>query len=349
MGRTLPLPRRRASGENMSAWTPQTVHRVFTGLVSEEIAGAYEHLLEANGVLEEDAASFFGDEGVATALTNLGMATVYAPVPGRPSIVDPVDPDLAIQGVLNSMQAQVFDLQQLLAEGTRRAMEAHGMHRAEGRERPDLAEILTDRDEIIRVSGSLINDARRDFLELDSLRRDIPISEEMLIETPGSLKGRITHRAIYDQAYIQDDIGRKSIQACLAAGQQVRWLPEIRTKLQVADTSTALVALTLTGMGGALLIRAQPLVSALREYAELLWETATPVNSPAQNDNSPLNPEQREVLGLLAAGLTRDSIAERIGKHKVTVGRHVTAIYHHLGVTTPFQAGAAAQRRGWLS
>lgn len=333
----------------MTAWEPQAVRRIFTGLVPNDIADAYEKLLEADGVREEEAAALLGGGDAVETLTGLGMATVYAPAASLPAIVEPVDPDLAIQGVLNSMQAKALDLQQLLAEGTRRAVEAHGMHRANGKSRAELAEILADRDDIIRVSGAVINDARRDFLDVDSHHRDIPLSNGYVVEVPRSLEGRITFRSICDRQMLQDEAGRKFIQACLAAGQQIRWRPEIHTKMQIADTSTALVALTLTGTGGALLIHSQPLVSALREYAELLWETATPVTGPAQDDASPLTPDQREVLGLLAAGLSQDRIAERLGKSRKTVQRHVTTLHQLLGATTPFQAGAAALRKGWIT
>lgn len=330
--------------------TPRTVQQVFAGLIPDEVAEAYEKLLNAGGVPERDAASFFGRNDIAGTLTDLGMATVYVPAPASPPIIEPVDPDLAIQGVLFSKQTEVFRLQEQLTQGHRRAIEAHGMHRVISKHRPDLAEILTDRDEISRMSGALINDARRDFMELDNLNRDVPMSIEWIVKGPASVEGQVTHRIIYDQAVVQDRVGRKVIEKCTAAGKQVRWRPQIFTKLQIADTSTALVALTLTGLGGAMLIRSEPAVCALREYFELLWSGATPVSGPAPDDDA-LTPAEREILDLLGAGLTQDRIAERLGQHTSTVRRHLNTIYRKLGpgVATPYQAGVAAERKGWAA
>lgn len=329
----------------MAEPTPPTVRQVFAGLIPDELTKAYERLLSAGAVPQKDAAGFFGADGTLEALTSLGMATVYAAAPDRPALAEPVDPDLAILGVLNDMHDQAADLHQRLTIGTRRAAEAHGMRRTT--HATQLAEILTDREEIIRVSGAIINDAFHDFMELENLNKDIPISETMVTRAPGSLATRITHRLICDQALLQDKDGWKYISKAVAAGQQIRWRPEIHMKMQIADTSRALVALTLTGTSGALLIRSEQTVRALREYFELLWNTSVPVGGHAPGGDS-LADEDREILSLHAAGLPHDRVAERTGKSSPTVRRHVAAMYRQLGATTPFQAGAEALRRGWI-
>lgn len=55
------------------------MRRIFAGLVSDEIAEAYEHLLEANGVPQPDADVFSGGAAIADTLRSLGMATLYTP------------------------------------------------------------------------------------------------------------------------------------------------------------------------------------------------------------------------------------------------------------------------------
>lgn len=326
----------------MTTWEPHTVRQIFGPLVPDKVTASYERLLEADGVPEQDATAFFGDESMAGTLVSLGMAMVYK-LPGARPLLEPVDPELALQGVLGSMQAQALHLQQLLIDGTRRAIEAHGMRARSKARGLDLAEVVTDREEIGRLSGSLIHDARHDFMEIDALRRDIPDAVNWHIDGPRS----VTHRAIYDQASVQDPVARKALSAGAAAGQQIRWRPHVFTKIQLCDTSTALVALTLTGMGGALRVRSQPLVAALREYFELLWDAATPLaGSVPATGSGQLTPEQHQVLSLLAAGLSQDRIAEHMGKGLTTIRRRQSEIFQALGVTTLFQAGAEAQRRG---
>lgn len=334
----------------MNDWNARDARKLFAGLVPDDVAAAYQKLLEADGVPEADAASFFDDEGMKQALIDYGMATVYERAPGRPPVLDPVEPEMAIAGVLSGIQTQIAELQALMSKGTRRAMEAHGLRRG-GDGRPDLAVVLTDRDEIIRISGAVINDARSDFMDLDNAHRDLPISEGTRVTGPGLTEGHLHYRVIYDQAFVQSKSGRKFIEQCIEAGQQIRWRKEIRTKMQIADTSTALVALTLTGLGGALLIRSEPVVSALREYFELLWETSHPVTRPTPDDgNDPVPTHLRPIVNLLAEGHIQKVIEESLGISEKTVRRRMDEIYNILGVTKKslFQAGIAAHRRGWV-
>jgi DNA-binding NarL/FixJ family response regulator len=96
-----------------------------------------------------------------------------------------------------------------------------------------------------------------------------------------------------------------------------------------------------------MLVQAQPVVAALRQYFELLWERAVPYGHTAPD--SSLTARQREVLSLLAQGLTDDAIASRLGCSTKTVGREAAIISTRLGATSRFAAGAAAHRRGWLT
>ena len=97
------------------------------------------------------------------------------------------------------------------------------------------------------------------------------------------------------------------------------------------------------------MIRAPVIISALREYFELLWERATPLKPqrPAALGDR-LTPAQQAVLELMAEGLQDDKIAQLTGTSTTTVRRHITAIMHRLGVSSRFAAGAAAQRKGWI-
>jgi DNA-binding NarL/FixJ family response regulator len=104
-----------------------------------------------------------------------------------------------------------------------------------------------------------------------------------------------------------------------------------------------------TGTAGALVIKAPLVVAALRDYFEMLWDRASPLNSerPAAS-GSRLSPAQQAVLQLMAEGLRDDAIGRRAGMSTTTVRRHIAAIMERLDVASRFAAGAAAQRRGWI-
>jgi DNA-binding NarL/FixJ family response regulator len=60
-----------------------------------------------------------------------------------------------------------------------------------------------------------------------------------------------------------------------------------------------------------------------------------------------LSPREREVLELLACGLTADGIAERIYVSVATVRTHIQAILRKLEVTTQLAAVARVRETGW--
>ena len=59
-----------------------------------------------------------------------------------------------------------------------------------------------------------------------------------------------------------------------------------------------------------------------------------------------LTPREREVLALLAEGLTNRRIAERLVVSEHTVHRHVTSILRKLDLPTRAAAAAVAARSG---
>jgi DNA-binding NarL/FixJ family response regulator len=69
---------------------------------------------------------------------------------------------------------------------------------------------------------------------------------------------------------------------------------------------------------------------------------------PPSNGDAGLTPREREVLGLLADGLTQTEIAEGLCLSPKTVGTHIQRIMGKLGVKNRTQAVALAVRGGIL-
>jgi DNA-binding NarL/FixJ family response regulator len=72
-----------------------------------------------------------------------------------------------------------------------------------------------------------------------------------------------------------------------------------------------------------------------QEMGRLLANDAGP-------DDCPLSPREREVIRLLAAGLTNRSIAAELFLSEKTVARHLSNIFAKLGVSTRTAAAAYA-------
>ncbi|MFF8714147.1 LuxR family transcriptional regulator [Streptomyces sp. NPDC015184] len=83
---------------------------------------------------------------------------------------------------------------------------------------------------------------------------------------------------------------------------------------------------------------------ALLPLFETVWERATPLGS----SGGPLPEPQKELLGLLAAGLKDEATARRLGVRVHTARRRISVLLDQLGAQTRFQAGARATLRGWL-
>ena len=329
---------------------PASMEHLFRGLVEQEVIDAYEQLRASNGCRKDQAAAFLGDPALVSALTSRGMAHILPHTPADPAWLRPAPPDIALQGVLAGHLHRMAQDQELLAEGHRRLADTQARASSMNDRLPEhLVSVVSDRAEISELSASLVNTARKDWMTLENLAADMPLTEDFAQPPLPAAAGQVRCRSIYDAAAIEDPVTRQIIQACADAGEQARLLPSVPMKMKLADYNTALLPLTPNGTAGALLIRAPVIIGALRDYFELLWDRGTPLRPqhpapPADRLPSAL----QAVLELMAEGLNDAAIARRLGISVGTVRRYIAAITDRLGVSGRFAAGAAAQRRGWI-
>ena len=327
------------------------IRGLFEGLVPQEVIDAYGRLLAHDGCAKDQIKVLVGSTELVQALTDSGMAHIQPHSPANPAWLRPASPDLALQGVLAGHQSRLARDQQLLLDGQRRLADAQaefgpGMN---GRFPEHLVSVVSDRAQISELSASLVNTARRDWMTLENLITEMPLTDDFARPPLPAFGGQVRCRSIYDAAVMDDPIGRRIIQACAAAGEQARLLTQVPMKMKLADQTTAMLPLTPSGAAGALVIRAPVILAALRKYFEMLWDRATPLKP--QRSAAPdggLTRAQQAVLELMAKGLHDDAIARRAGMSTTTVRRHIAAIMARLEVSSRFAAGAAAQRRGWI-
>jgi two-component system response regulator DesR len=63
----------------------------------------------------------------------------------------------------------------------------------------------------------------------------------------------------------------------------------------------------------------------------------------------PLSEREREVMGLVAAGLQNKEIAQKLGISPATVRNHVQNILQKLEVHSKLEAVSLAFRQGWVT
>jgi len=327
------------------------IRSLFEGLVPADLLDAYDRLLASNGCAKDEAATFIGDPELVRALTSCGMAHVLPHSPAAPAWLAPAPPDLALQGVLAGLQTQALHDQERLLDGHRRLADAQALPDAQATSPfpRHLVRVVSGHGEITGLSASLINAAHKDWMTLDNLDTDMPLTGDFAQPPLPAAGGLVRCRAIYAAAVMDHPAGRHLVEVCGEAGEQARLLPNVPMKMKLADQSAALLPLTPTGTAGALLVRAPLITAALREYFELLWDKATPISAKRPVAAAlRLPPAQQTVLALMAEGLHDDAIARRAHLSTTTVRRHIAALMKRLDVTTRFAAGAAAQRRGWI-
>ncbi len=327
------------------------IRGLFEGLVPAEVIDAYDRLLASGGCAKEQAGALVGDAGLVRALTDCGMAHIQPHSPADPAWLRPASPDLALQGVLVGHQTRLARGQQLLLDGHKRLAEAQTSYASgmTGEFPAHLVSVVSDRAEIGGLSAALVNTARKDWMTLENLHTEMPLTGDFAQPPLPAFAGRVRCRSIYAAASLRNPAARRIIHACADAGEQARLLPQVPMKMKLADHTTALLPLTPAGTAGALVIRAPVIIAALREDFELLWDRATPLTGKrAAAPGGELTRIQQLVLELMAEGLHDEAIASRAEISVTTVRRHIAAIMTRLGVSSRFAAGAAAQRRGWI-
>ena len=180
------------------------------------------------------------------------MAHILPHSPADPAWLRPASPDLALQGVLAGHQHRLAHDQELLVDGHRRLADAQarfgtGMN---GRFPEHLVSVITDRAEISELSASLVNTARRDWMTLENLHTEMPLTEDFAQPPLPASGGQVRCRSIYDASAMSDPVARRIIRTCAEAGEQARLLPGVPMKMKLADHTTAMLPLTPAGSGG---------------------------------------------------------------------------------------------------
>jgi DNA-binding NarL/FixJ family response regulator len=319
--------------------------------VDDRLSAAHAELSASGGIPKDQAGEQFGADIVAE-LLELDLAHVVPHTPAGPATFRAARPDMALMGMLARLQIQVIkDHQKILLCVQRLRELLAGPAAGDDQDPRNLARIITSKEEICQLSIDLMSSATHDWMTMENTDTDMPITEDFAIPIQAQRRDSVRFRAIYDHAALAHPVMAQLIEQAIAQGQEARVIKTVTMKLLLAET-VALMPLTPTGSGGALLIRGSgvPVLHMLRDYYEMTWAAATRIGAAEPPPDCPLTADQRKVLRLLAEGLTDMAIANRIGRDQSTVRRHITAIMNDLNVPSKsrFVAGAVAHQRGWL-
>lgn len=268
---------------------------------------------------------------------------------GQPGTVAPrlVAPDLALTALLRRHEADAARRQQELADARAAIAATSAAYKATidspeccGRRLPSRHESLITARQLIAGATSQCLIAIPDPTDiLGSARADLA-----RIAPAGSRVAIICSDAA------RSSPPRSGLADLERAGAQVRTLPTIAFPLIACDPPpSALLWPAAKDGASAVLARDELFAPALAGIFESLWEIAVPLAKELPADPlTGLAQAEHALLVLLAAGLTGEAAARRLGISLSTARRQMSTIKDALQAESLFQAGYLAARRGWI-
>lgn len=280
------------------------------------------------------------------ALSALEAKGLASRSPGRAVRYVPAPPEPAIQLLILRRQEEL--------ESARLAASrlAHEYRESLQRSRPgDLVEIVVGLDAVAQRFLQMQRGATSELLVVDRPPYASPEAGERSEEE--ILSRGVRYRTIYAQEALEVPGKLARVQQLARSGEEARVLPDVATKLAIADRRVGLVPLDFRqpGIEDAVLVHASFLLDALIMLFEALWERAVPLRLATEGGDEEGAPEttgeptEERIVALLAAGLKDESIARALGISRSTVERRIRALMQSLGAKTRFQTGMLLEER----
>lgn len=265
-------------------------------------------------------------------------------LPGRRSSYLAVAPDIALQPLLGRREEELHQVRTAMHELTQMFRRASRYtHPAEQ------VEVVTGGDNIISRVLALQDSAKVRIRGIDKLPHLMAGHSANAEGEDQRLADGIEYRVIYDREVLALPEKFAEVQGSLRRGEQARALTGAPLKVWIADDTSALLPMrgdTYT-IDAAFVLHPSTLLDAVIALFELEWRRATPIRQPAAPTAASPDEATRILLGLLAAGLTDESIARSLEVGLRTVQRRIHDLMVELNAVTRFQLGLAARDRGW--
>jgi DNA-binding CsgD family transcriptional regulator/sugar-specific transcriptional regulator TrmB len=286
---------------------------------------------------------------VHASLDRLAELTLVRQSLDRPDQFRPVDPEFGLQCLVHTQQAELLRRQQELNES--QAIVSGFI--AELRSASSRVEIeqLVGVDEVQTRLERLAESATTECLSYvpggaqlaESIAAGAPLNE-------AALARGVSIMTIYLDSVRNDPTTLSYAQRLTELGGKIRTVPTLPERLLIVDREVALVPLDPdNGRQGAVQLVGRGLVTMLVAFFEHMWDTATPLFSrvPDRNEHG-LTAQERELLRLLATGLTDECAAKRLGLSVRTVRRMMADLMDRLGAHSRFEAGLRVAEQSWL-
>lgn len=273
---------------------------------------------------------------------------------GAPFAVDAaaIDPRIAVRELIRRHEAQ-FDRLTSIATGELAREYDEAQLRAEPAK---LLEVVVGGTAHTVRLRQLYEAAEREVCMLDTSPYAVDPGLNAEYESEALRRG-VSFRTVYAIDGLEQPERLMQARRMASFGEQGRVLPEVPLKLALIDRRTALLPLTTREYGvgaSSVVVHHSVLTDALCAVFETLWRQGAPLGGPTGSGvpsataSGELTAIEREILTLLAAGLSDNAITRQLGISVRTLRRRIGELQERLGANGRFQAGVLAARRGWI-
>jgi len=172
------------------------------------------------------------------------------------------------------------------------------------------------------------------------------LSPQVCPATPPPLPVR--WRGVYQDSLRGDPSTIRQARSLADRGGQARTTAAVPMLLFIVDRGVAVLAVGPHGDRCDAVVLHGSVVEGMHALFEEFWAAASPWGPPAVPSEPDLTAQQREVVRLLAEGLTDEGISRRIGVSLRTVRRIASELMVRHTARSRFEAGVKAARSGWI-
>jgi DNA-binding NarL/FixJ family response regulator len=263
----------------------------------------------------------------------------------------PVDPRIGFE-VLHSRQEAELAAAQSKIEESRAVAEQIISEYTQSRPAGDLdVRLLTGVDEVRSQLRLLTEQVREEVLTFAP--GGPPTEENMRASRPlnaALLSRGVRMHTIYLDSIRNSNAALEHARWLVDRGAEVRTVPALPARMIIVDRATAVVSTDEVDSSlGATMLSGSGVLSALCALFDTMWKSADHLGTPTHRaETGGLAPAEAAALNMLAAGMTDDAVAKRLGVSTRTARRIASNVMDQLGARSRFQAGALAERLGML-
>ncbi|WKV72877.1 helix-turn-helix transcriptional regulator [Streptomyces sp. PCS3-D2] len=281
-------------------------------------------------------------------LAGLGLIWPSHENPGR---MVAIQPNLGLGALIAEREAALLKEQHELQQARTAMMNLmREREAAQGARETGEIEYLRSLDSTRNRIAELSKDVQSEILALIPKAGLSPESLEASQKLDGEVLARgVSLRTLYLDSVRNHPATQQYAVWLTGLGGEIRTVPTLPMRIIVIDRKTAILPIDpKDSRAGAVLMREESVIAAVIALFERLWESALPLGTSGQRDDQGLTAQERELLRILASGLTDEAAGKRLGLSLRSVRRVMADLMTRLEARSRFEAGVRAVECGWL-